>query len=77
MILQASNLIYVDQPIGTGFSYVTDRRDIRHTEDGVSNDIYDFLQVIVFATRITYKSRLLSFRKNLHFRVRKFYETLV
>ena len=49
MILQASNLIYVDQPIGTGFSYVTDRRDIRHTEDGVSNDLYDFLQVIVFA----------------------------
>ncbi|CAN1139718.1 Serine carboxypeptidase-like 49 [Linum perenne] len=41
---QASNLIYVDQPIGTGFSYSTDRRDIRHNEDGVSNDLYDFLQ---------------------------------
>ncbi|CAN0910556.1 Serine carboxypeptidase-like 49, partial [Linum grandiflorum] len=41
---QASNLIYVDQPTGTGFSYSTDRRDLRHDEDGVSNDLYDFLQ---------------------------------
>ncbi|CAN6704751.1 unnamed protein product [Malus baccata var. baccata] len=40
----ASNLLYVDQPIGTGFSYSSDRRDIRHSEDGVSNDLYDFLQ---------------------------------
>ncbi|OAY84574.1 Serine carboxypeptidase 3, partial [Ananas comosus] len=41
---QASNLIYVDQPTGTGFSYSSDRRDIRHNENGVSNDLYDFLQ---------------------------------
>ncbi|XP_004307353.1 PREDICTED: serine carboxypeptidase-like [Fragaria vesca subsp. vesca] len=41
---KASNLLYVDQPIGTGFSYSSDRRDIRHSEDGVSNDLYDFLQ---------------------------------
>lgn len=41
---KVSNLLYVDQPIGTGFSYSTDRRDIRHNEDGVSNDLYDFLQ---------------------------------
>ena len=45
MILQVSNLLYVDQPTGTGYSYSTDRRDIRHNEDGVSNDLYDFLQV--------------------------------
>ena len=45
VIFQASNLLYVDQPIGTGFSYSSDRRDIRHSEDGVSNDLYDFLQV--------------------------------
>ncbi|XVE75476.1 hypothetical protein DITRI_Ditri12bG0096800 [Diplodiscus trichospermus] len=38
----ASNLLYVD-PIGTGFSYSSDRRDIRHNEDEVSNDLYDFL----------------------------------
>ncbi|KAJ9188791.1 hypothetical protein P3X46_000155 [Hevea brasiliensis] len=41
---KASNLIYVDQPIGTGFSYTTDANDIRHDENGVSNDLYDFLQ---------------------------------
>ncbi|GAV80374.1 Peptidase_S10 domain-containing protein [Cephalotus follicularis] len=41
---KVSNLIYVDQPVGTGFSYTSDRRDIRHNEDGVSNDLYDFLQ---------------------------------
>ncbi|CAL0303087.1 unnamed protein product [Lupinus luteus] len=39
-----SNLLYVDQPTGTGFSYSTDVRDIRHDEEGVSNDLYDFLQ---------------------------------
>ncbi|PSR98016.1 Serine carboxypeptidase-like [Actinidia chinensis var. chinensis] len=41
---KVSNLLYVDQPIGTGFSYTSDIRDIRHNEDGVSNDLYDFLQ---------------------------------
>ncbi|KAL9261459.1 Serine carboxypeptidase-like 48-like protein [Drosera capensis] len=41
---KASNLIYVDQPIGTGFSYSSDESDIPHGEDGVSNDLYDFLQ---------------------------------
>eukprot|EP01018_Ginkgo_biloba_P020482 Gb_30339 [translate_table: standard] len=39
-----SNLIFVDQPTGTGFSYSTDLRDIRHDENGISNDMYDFLQ---------------------------------
>ncbi|KAI3862375.1 hypothetical protein MKX03_014393 [Papaver bracteatum] len=39
-----SNLLYVDQPIGTGFSYSSDRRDLRHNEEGVSNDLYNFLQ---------------------------------
>ncbi|KAG6514019.1 hypothetical protein ZIOFF_024357 [Zingiber officinale] len=42
---KVSNLLYVDQPTGTGFSYTTDKRDIRHDEAGVSNDLYDFLQV--------------------------------
>ncbi|KAM0938820.1 putative carboxypeptidase C [Dioscorea sansibarensis] len=41
---KASNLIYVDQPTGTGFSYSSDKRDIRHDEKGVSDDLYDFLQ---------------------------------
>ncbi|WJX74302.1 Serine carboxypeptidase-like 48, variant 2 [Trifolium repens] len=40
----ASNIIFVDQPTGTGFSYTTDDSDVRHDENGVSNDLYDFLQ---------------------------------
>ncbi|XP_058082946.1 serine carboxypeptidase-like [Magnolia sinica] len=41
---KASNLLYVDQPTGTGFSYSSDKRDFRHNEKGVSDDLYDFLQ---------------------------------
>ncbi|KAK9126606.1 hypothetical protein Scep_015452 [Stephania cephalantha] len=41
---KASNLLYVDQPTGTGFSYSSDKRDLRHDEAGISNDLYDFLQ---------------------------------
>ncbi|KAL9314790.1 hypothetical protein ACSQ67_020242 [Phaseolus vulgaris] len=41
---QASNILFVDQPTGTGFSYTSDDSDIRHDETGVSNDLYDFLQ---------------------------------
>ncbi|KAL5717010.1 Protein cbp3 [Ranunculus cassubicifolius] len=41
---KVSNLIYVDQPTGTGFSYSSDKHDLRQNEDGVSNDLYDFLQ---------------------------------
>ncbi|GER39437.1 serine carboxypeptidase [Striga asiatica] len=41
---KVSNLIYVDQPIGTGFSYSSEKDYIRHDEEGVSNDLYDFLQ---------------------------------
>uniref|UniRef100_A0A0D6QRX7 Carboxypeptidase n=1 Tax=Araucaria cunninghamii TaxID=56994 RepID=A0A0D6QRX7_ARACU len=46
---KVSNLIFVDQPTGTGFSYSTDVRDIRHDESGVSNDMYDFLQAFMKA----------------------------
>ncbi|XP_047312951.1 serine carboxypeptidase-like [Impatiens glandulifera] len=41
---QVSNMIYVDQPTGTGFSYSSDKSDIRVDQEGVSNDLYDFLQ---------------------------------
>ncbi|XVF05745.1 hypothetical protein REPUB_Repub05bG0198600 [Reevesia pubescens] len=41
---KASNILFVDQPIGTGFSYTSDNNDIRHDETGISNDLYDFLQ---------------------------------
>lgn len=45
---QVSNIIYVDQPVGTGFSYSSDASDLRHDEKGVSDDLYDFLQVCKF-----------------------------
>ncbi|KAK1398361.1 Carboxypeptidase [Heracleum sosnowskyi] len=41
---KVSNIIYVDQPVGTGFSYTSDSSDIPSDEKGVSNDLYDFLQ---------------------------------
>ncbi|XP_047340249.1 serine carboxypeptidase-like [Impatiens glandulifera] len=42
---QVSNIIYIDQPIGTGFSYSSDHSDICTNQECVSNDLYDFLQV--------------------------------
>ncbi|KAL0436933.1 UNVERIFIED_CONTAM: Serine carboxypeptidase-like 48 [Sesamum radiatum] len=50
---KVSNLIYVDQPTGTGFSYSSDDDDIRHNEDGVSNDLYDFLQGFAIGNGLT------------------------
>ncbi|KAH9700328.1 serine carboxypeptidase-like 48 [Citrus sinensis] len=47
-----SNLIFFDQPIRTGFSYALDKDDIRHDEEGVSNDLYD-LQVHFFYLTLT------------------------
>ncbi|KAL7173747.1 hypothetical protein ACSBR2_033077 [Camellia fascicularis] len=41
---QESNLIFVDQPTGTGFSYSSSANDTRHNEESISNDLYDFLQ---------------------------------
>ncbi len=38
-----SNLIYVDQPIGTGFSYSTDPADDVHDEKRVAADMLQFL----------------------------------
>ncbi|CAN1837220.1 Serine carboxypeptidase-like 47 [Linum perenne] len=51
---QASNILYVDQPTGTGFSYTTDDSDIRHNEVGVSNDMYNFLPNDFFITGESY-----------------------
>nr|XP_043632437.1 serine carboxypeptidase-like [Erigeron canadensis] len=41
---KVSNILYVDQPTGTGFSYSSSDQDLRHDESGVSNDLYNFLQ---------------------------------
>ena len=41
--------MFVDQPTGTGFSYTANNTsDIRSDEVGISNDLYDFLQVCLF-----------------------------
>ncbi|CAL5212157.1 unnamed protein product [Lathyrus oleraceus] len=50
---KASNIIFVDQPIGTGFSYTSDDSDIPHDESGVSNDLYDFLQGFAIGNGMT------------------------
>ncbi|XP_076945837.1 serine carboxypeptidase-like [Bidens hawaiensis] len=39
-----SNIMFVDQPTGTGFSYSSSDQDLRHDEHGISNDLYNFLQ---------------------------------
>ena len=36
-----ANVIYIDQPTGTGFSY---GHGLDHDEKGVASDMYDFLQ---------------------------------
>nr|XP_043632105.1 serine carboxypeptidase 3-like [Erigeron canadensis] len=41
---KVSNIIYIDQPTGTGFSYSSSDQDTRYNETGVSNDLYNFLQ---------------------------------
>ncbi|XP_042008722.1 serine carboxypeptidase-like [Salvia splendens] len=41
---QESNLIYIDQPTGTGFSYSTSTDDLRHSSEEASVDFSDFLQ---------------------------------
>ncbi|XP_004506097.1 serine carboxypeptidase-like [Cicer arietinum] len=41
---KASNIIFVDQPIGTGFSYTLDDNDYSRDVTSISNYLYDFLQ---------------------------------
>ncbi|KAL8241453.1 hypothetical protein R6Q59_014807 [Mikania micrantha] len=41
---KVSNIIYIEQPIGTGFSYSSSKKDVRNDEKGFSDDLYDFLQ---------------------------------
>lgn len=44
-----SNILYVDQPVNTGFSYSRDPRDMRHTEKGVGDDMFEFMQEFLAA----------------------------
>jgi carboxypeptidase C (cathepsin A) len=40
---EITNIMWVDQPVGTGFSYADTHRDDVFDEDGVSEDMYQFL----------------------------------
>lgn len=46
---QEASIIYIDLPVGTGFSYSTNSGDIRHDAEGVSEDIFDFFQAFFTA----------------------------
>ncbi|KAL8501333.1 hypothetical protein ACS0TY_020758 [Phlomoides rotata] len=41
---KGTNIIFLDQPTGTGFSYSSSSQDIRATSDEAALDFYDFLQ---------------------------------
>ncbi|CAI0452809.1 unnamed protein product [Linum tenue] len=49
----ASNILFVDQPTGTGFSYTTDKNDLRSNEADISNDLYNFLQGFAIGNGLT------------------------
>jgi carboxypeptidase C (cathepsin A) len=42
---QRANVVYIDQPVGTGFSYA-DRDVYERNEDEVAEDVYAFTQVL-------------------------------
>jgi len=45
----AANVIFVDSPVGTGFSYSTSRKDAARDEVVVANDLLEFLQEFLLA----------------------------
>ncbi|KAL8515937.1 hypothetical protein ACS0TY_014588 [Phlomoides rotata] len=51
---KVSNLIYVDQPIGTGFSSTSSKLDIRRSSEAASMDFYDFLQGLAIGNGLTH-----------------------
>ena len=41
---EVGHLLYVDQPVGTGFSYTSESSDLARSEQQVSDDFWEFLQ---------------------------------
>jgi len=39
----AANVLYIDQPLGTGFSFISGLGSLRWSEDSLSDDFYTFL----------------------------------
>lgn len=44
---EIANVLYIDQPVGTGFSYADDSKAYVKTEDGVATDMWEFLQTFM------------------------------
>jgi serine carboxypeptidase-like clade 4 len=44
---EIANVLFVDQPVGTGFSYADDSKAYVKTEDGVATDMWEFLQTFM------------------------------
>jgi serine carboxypeptidase-like clade 4 len=40
---EVANIMWIDQPVGTGFSYADSHQDDVYDEDGVAEDMYQFL----------------------------------
>ena len=38
-----ANVMYVDQPLGTGFSFISQFQSLRFSEDAIGDDFYMFL----------------------------------
>ena len=43
-----ATVIWIDQPVGTGFSYSDKPFQKNHNEEGVSEDVYNFLVGLLF-----------------------------
>jgi serine carboxypeptidase-like clade IV len=41
---EKANVLYVDQPVGTGFSYSNTSKDYAHNEKKIAEDMYNFLK---------------------------------
>ena len=52
------HVLYVDSPMGTGFSYTEDRRGIRATSQQVADDVYELLKQFYFLFPELASSRL-------------------
>lgn len=42
-----ANVIWIDQPVGSGFSYSTDTFDAVTSETEMATDVYEFLQTFL------------------------------
>lgn len=49
LFLQVSNIIFLDQPVGTGFSYTNNSKDYVKDSKGAGEDVWDFMQAFLRA----------------------------